>query len=259
MPTARLNGIDLYYETHGEPRDDAPALVFAHGRGGCRLSWWQQIPAFRDDRLSVVFDHRGFGQSSDLPDGPGRRAYADDLAALLDHLRIDRAVTVGQSMGGWTALGFTVAHPERAAGLVLADSSAGVNDPAIHAIYRQRGSPPANVFDRALSRRFKTSDPVRAFLYAEISALSRPPLESLMDLLLSDDGPTPADLGAFRVPTLVIVGSEDVVVPPEVARLTAAALPGARLEVVEGAGHSVYFEQPETFNRLLRGFLSEFG
>ena len=82
MPTAQINGIELYYETHGE----GPALVLAHGAGGNHLSWWQQVPILSQHFRCVTFDHRGFGSSRDLPNGPGADAFVEDLQQLLDHL-----------------------------------------------------------------------------------------------------------------------------------------------------------------------------
>ena len=67
MPLAHINGIELYYEVHGE----GPALVLAHGGGGNHLSWWQQVPALAKHYRCITFDHRGFGSSRDLDDGPG--------------------------------------------------------------------------------------------------------------------------------------------------------------------------------------------
>ena len=84
MALAPVNGIRLYYETHGK----GPALVLAHGAGGNHLSWWQQVPHFARRYRCVVFDHRAFGRSHDVRDGPGRRAFAEDLRHLLDHLGI---------------------------------------------------------------------------------------------------------------------------------------------------------------------------
>ena len=82
MPFLERDGARLYYETHGA----GPALVFVHGLGGGHLSWWQQVPHFRDRYTCVVFDHRGFGLSTESPGKPGPDAYVDDLAALVDHL-----------------------------------------------------------------------------------------------------------------------------------------------------------------------------
>ena len=86
MPLVRINGIELYYEIHGE----GPAVVLAHGAGGNHLSWWQQVPRLSQHFRCVTFDHRGFGSSRDLPDGPGADAFIEDLRQLLDHLGIER-------------------------------------------------------------------------------------------------------------------------------------------------------------------------
>src|SRR5215469_3892540 len=115
MPLAKINGIDLYYETHGQ----GPAIVLAHGGGGSHLSWWQQVPVLSQSYRCVTFDHRGFGLSHEIADGPGAGSFVEDLRALLDHLEIEKAAVVGQSMGGWTVLGFAAAYPRRTRALVL--------------------------------------------------------------------------------------------------------------------------------------------
>jgi hypothetical protein len=94
MALARINGIELYYEVHGE----GPALIFAHGAGGNHLSWWQQVPALAQSYRCVTFDHRGFGLSREQPGGPGARAFVDDLRALLEHLGIERGI--GRAIDG---------------------------------------------------------------------------------------------------------------------------------------------------------------
>ena len=124
MPKAQVNGIELYYEVHG----NGPAVVFAHGAGGNHLSWWQQVPVFASKYRCITFDHRGFGQSPDVPNGPGGGAFVDDLKQLLEQLRIDRISLVAQSMGGRTCLGFTLAYPERVQALVMADTTGGFID-----------------------------------------------------------------------------------------------------------------------------------
>ena len=124
MPKAQINGIELYYEMHGQ----GPAVVFAHGAGGNHLSWWQQVPVLARQYRCISFDHRGFGQSLDVPNGPGSQAFVQDLKSLLDDLEIERAALVAQSMGGRTCLGFTLAYPERVSALVLADTTGGFSD-----------------------------------------------------------------------------------------------------------------------------------
>src|SRR5258708_37684567 len=106
MPFANVPGTSLYYEVHPANSHSAlPALVFAHGAGGNHLSWWQQVPHFMDRYTCLVFDHRGYGRSVDTADRPGGARFVDDLRALLDHLEIQSATLVAQSMGGWTSLG----------------------------------------------------------------------------------------------------------------------------------------------------------
>lgn len=252
MSYARVNGIDLYYESHGA----GAAVVFLHGRGGNHLSWYQQVPAFRDRYRCITIDHREFGLSREAPDGPGRRAFVEDLRQLLEHLEVRRACLVGQSMGGFTALSYAVRYPERVSGVVLSDTSGGIRDDRILSAFRHRlPSLPDDVAVRALSSGFRQRDPVRAFLYAEIGRLAPPVRESLEALLTSEDGPAAQELDNYAIPTLVIGGEDDIVVPPDVARIVAECLRGARLSIVPGAGHSVYFEKPADFNRILGEFL----
>jgi len=252
MPHIRVNGIDLYYESHGE----GPAVVFLHGRGGNHLSWYQQVAAFRDRYRCIAIDHREFGLSKETPDGPGRMAFVEDLRQLLERLEIPRACLVGQSMGGFTALGYAYRYPDRVSGIVLSDTSGGLNEERVVAAFRRSlPSLPQDVAIRALSDDFRRRDPVQAFLYAEIGRLAPPVRESLEGLLTSQDGPSAQDLRGFSVPTLVIVGEVDIVVPPDIARIVASCIPGSRLEIVAGAGHSVYFEKPSDFNRIVGDFL----
>jgi 3-oxoadipate enol-lactonase len=255
MPHAPINGIDLFYESHGS----GPPIVFLHGRGGNHLSWWQQVPHFEDRFRCITIDHREFGLSKDVANGPGRKAFADDLHALLDHLKIERACLVGQSMGGFTAMSFAVRAPDRVAGLVLADTTGGIVSADINSEMRKNlPTLPPEPLARSLGKGFPKRKPGLAFLYSALGRLTFSIRESVEDLLLSEDGPGLAELAdwaVYKVPTLVIVGSEDVIVPPVVAHMVAAHLKGSKLEVIRGAGHSAYFEKPKEFNAVLDGFL----
>ena len=251
MPKAQINGIELYYEVHG----DGPAVVFAHGAGGNHLSWWQQVPVFARQYRCVIFDHRGFGQSPDVPNGPGSQAYANDLKGLLDHLKIDRASLVAQSMGGRTCLGFTLEHPDRVQALVMADTTGGFGDARMaqlraegEAIMAEPNPPP-----RTYARHFPQEQPAQAFLYEQIRALNPPRLE------VSVPGPTAEQVRALHTPTLLIVGEHDVIAPPSIMKMFQSYIPHARLAEVAGAGHSVYFEKPQEFNRIVLEFFAEVG
>src|SRR5260370_40575770 len=123
MPTARINGVDLYYEIHGA----GTAVVLSHGVGSNHLRWSQQVAVWSKHFQVITFDHRGFGFSRD--DGRGPPAFVDDLIGLLDHLEIRRTALVGQSMGGTTVAGVAARQPERISALVLSSSSAGLVAP----------------------------------------------------------------------------------------------------------------------------------
>ena len=249
MPKAQVNGIELYYEVHG----DGPSIVFAHGAGGNHVSWWQQVPVFARQYRCITIDHRGFGQSPDVPNGPGSQAFVEDLKQLLDHLEIERVSLVAQSMGGRTCLGFTLAYPDRVQALVMADTTGGFGD-ARMAQLRAEGeaalSGPSQP-PRTYARHFPEEQPAQAFLYEQIRALNPPRREAPVP------GPSAEQVQALRTPTLLIVGEHDVIAPPALMKMFQSYIPHARLAEVAGAGHSVYFEKPEAFNRAVSEFLKE--
>jgi 3-oxoadipate enol-lactonase len=256
MPFVSRNGVRLHYQSYGT----GFPLVFAHGRGGNLLSWWQQIPFFLRKYRCIAIDQREFGLSVDAPDGPGRHAHVDDLRHVLDHLEIKNTNLIGQSMGGGTCLGFAVAHPERVQAMVLADTSGGISDPDLLADFRIRAPHlPQQAGERALSLRFREQQPDKAFLYAALGEIARPPREKFVDFMTDSSGPDIQQLSRIKTPTLVIVGAEDVVITPENAATLAKRIPDAQLETVPEAGHSVYFEKPDVFNALVDTFLTQFG
>jgi len=254
----RHGGARLYYETHGA----GPALVFAHGLGGGHLSWWQQVPHFRNRYTCVTFDHRGFGLSTESPGKPGPEAYPDDLAALVDHLKLPDVRLVAQSMGGWTCLAYALRHPARVTALVMAATTGILGDPEAHAIFQTHGAvqPEKALFDRgihpAAGERMAREQPALHFLYREVDALSQDLDKAAIRKQLIALRTTPrAEVARLRAPLLCIVGEEDVVIPPAAVAVLASIVPGARLARVPEAGHSVYFERPEAFNRIMLGWL----
>lgn len=256
MPIVTTNGCELYYETHGQ----GPAIVFAHGAGGNHLSWFQQAPHFRDRYTCVTFDHRGFGRSLDPRPVEQRPRFDEDLAALIDHLGLAEVRLVAQSMGGWTCLGYAVTHPERVRALVMADTAGGLTSPELEAarevVRERRASMP--LLSGAISEGFRRRDPTGAFLYEQIFALNPPREVSLGSGAPMNRLPVTAEQAkALTMPVLFIEGEEDVLIPPDVIRIAQGLIAGARLEMVAEAGHSVYFERPEQFNRILDAFLKE--
>ncbi len=250
MPTVQVNGIGLYYEVHGT----GPAVVFAHGAGGNHLSWWQQVPVFSQKFQCITFDHRGFGQSPDEPGGPGSRAFVDDLRKLLDHLKVDRASLVAQSMGGRTCLGFTLANPDRVQALVMADTTGGFSDTQIAQMRADMEKQLAGDHSpRTYARSFAQEHPKGTFLYEQIRALNPPRHDT------PSPGPTTEQIRAIRTPTLLIVGEHDVITPPAMIEAFQKYLPNARIRRVAGSGHSVYFEKADEFNGIVLEFLADVG
>lgn len=259
MPFLERPDCALYYEVHGT----GPALVFAHGLGGCHLSWWQQVPHFQARYACVVFSHRGFGPSREAPDGPGPDAFVDDLAALLDHLGLPDVRLVAQSMGGWTCLGYALRHPERVRALVMACTTGTLSHPETERIFagqREAGREAALAgrgIHPAVGERLAREQPALHYLYRAVDALSvgvdKPALRRRLGALRT----TPAaEVAALRAALLCITGEEDAVIPPDAVAVLAALVPGARLARVPAAGHSVYWERPAEFNRLVDDFLA---
>jgi pimeloyl-ACP methyl ester carboxylesterase len=249
-----LDGDDVYFEAHGA--DDAPVVVLGHGAGGNHAIWYQQVVAFAPHSRVVTWDQRGFGNSTNRHELASPEAATRDLLAILDHLGVERAHVVGQSMGGWAAMGLAIAHPERVQSLVLADTLAGI---AIDGWWNAAAAiaPRVGAFNHpALADDFCVQHPERAHLYLEIGGLRRDPLADQTPLMLQLAKTSYADeqLAALTVPALFIVGSEDEIFPPATVAAAAARVPGSRVETIEGAGHSPYFEQPDAWNSLVTGF-----
>lgn len=260
MPFLDRGDAAIYYEVAGE----GPALIFAHGLGGNQLSWWQQVPFFRDRYTCVTFAHRGFSPSREDDGGPGADAFVDDLAALIDHLGFDTVRLVGQSMGGWSCLGYALRYPERVRALVLACTTGTLADPALDAIFARGGGGEAALFARgihpAAGARMAEEQPALHHLYRGIDALSHDLDKQMVRAKLWALRTAPAAaVAALPVPTLCITGEEDIVIPSAAVAFLAARLPQGTLARVPEAGHSVYFERPGEFNRLVGEFLAAQG
>jgi pimeloyl-ACP methyl ester carboxylesterase len=261
LASAKLKDFDFYYEVHGE----GPAVVFAHGSGGTHMSWWQQVPVLSQRYTCITIDHRTFGYSRDTPGGPGRRAFVEDLRGLLDKLGVQKTVLVGQSMGGNTVLGFASAYPDRVNALIMSDTTGGYSNPEI-ADLRRKFPPVTATIATAFAPDFATREPARLFLYREISALTlggglpasgAAPSSSPPAAATAASGPDLQPLLDKKIPVLFIVGEQDMLIPPPIVEAMHRQMPGSELARVAGAGHSVYFEKPADYNRLLLEFLGK--
>lgn len=219
------------------------------------MSWWRQVPALSDRFTCVTFSHRGFHPSSGAAD-PSR--YATDLAALVDHLGFEKVRLVGQSMGGWTCAEYAIASPTRVTAIVMAETTGTLATglSRAHAQARiqrdfERGIHPA------AGERMSREQPALHHLYRLIDELSSSVDKSkLMNRLDALRTRPAAQFAALDIPVLWLFGEESYL-GPEVSAWVERAFPDDRLERVPRSGHSIYFERPETFNRLIAGFLED--
>ena len=258
MPHLDLDGgFRLYYERHGE----GPPVVFAHGAGGNAMSWWRQVPVFAERYTVVTFDHRAFGRSPDIEDGPGRTAFGDDAFALLDALDLGPVHFVAHSMGARTAIGLMRHGPEHFRSLTVSGSNAGCVDDRLRerkAELAASGVTAGTLLQRALPEDFKDREPELWHLYRQIRSINPPrPRDFLAPSpqMRNSRGSSATRLIESGLPLLWVVGALDRVIPAELVRMSHELTPGSRYAEVAGAGHSAYFERPAPWNAEVLAFI----
>ncbi|HUN69341.1 MAG TPA: alpha/beta hydrolase [Burkholderiales bacterium] len=267
MKTGYLKRPDcsIYYEVFGS----GPALVFAHGLGGNHLSWWQQVPHFAARYTCVVFSHRGFLPSSAVPGDAAPDAYAEDLAALIEALKLDEVRLVAQSMGGWTCLEYALRHPGRVRALVMASTSGAIDFRKLPAAvsgeirdWLQRAPEiMADLESRdlllACGERMEREQPAAATLYRQISQLTPAAFRAAVRArIFQMRSQSPDRLAELPMPVLFVTGDEDCLFPSAAGPVLAAIAPRGRAVRVPETGHSVYFERGVEFNCIVEEFLS---
>ncbi len=257
------DGAKIYFESAGS----GPALLFIHaGVADCRM-WDPQFETFADRFRVVRYDHRGFGKSET---SEGAYALRRDLHNVLDHLGIDNAALVGCSMGGATAIDYTLEHPERVSALVPVGS--GVSgwsewtDEAIRYWTKFMKLAKSGAVDRAREMEAHlwidgTRDPANVVPSYRKRALELHRDNFTLDRLQHPEEemkpPAIGRLGEIECPTMVLIGDSDT---PELVRLAdriAKEVPSARHVTLKNAAHLPSLEHPEEFNRLLYDFLKD--
>jgi len=190
--------------------------------------------------------------------------FAEDLFALLQHLKTGPVILVGHSMGGYIALAFAKAFPQMLRGLVLVGTKAGADSPEVAAARRVTAEKVrvegVSVVVEAMAGKMLSSTNVDSIMASSVKGFMAPSKpEGLMNALLgmAERPDAGAWLGAIQVPTLVITGTDDLLVPPGESELLAKAIPSAALKLIPKAGHLVAFEQAEVFNEVLRDWLTQ--
>lgn len=256
----RINGVQMGFTDQGT---GAPVLL-VHGYPLNKSMWDAQVAELSKEFRVIAPDLRGHGES-DAPQGTYTMdTIADDLNALLDHLEVDKAVVVGFSMGGYATFAFYRKYASRVKALVLADT-------------RPQADTPEAKLSRENTAQTVLKDGVNGVatataprMLAPTTVQSRPDVvervKSIMastpvngyvgDLRgLAERPDSTATLAQINVPTLIVVGEQDVVTPVAESEMMSTTIKGAKLVKIPDAGHLSPLEQPAEFNKVLAGFL----
>jgi len=260
MPTVTVNDTELYYERRGE----GEPLLMVMGMSGHSLHWGEPfLTALERDFELILYDHRGVGRSA-ATEAPFTIAHlAQDALALLDALEIERAHVLGISMGGMVAQELVLTHPERVRTLTLGCSFAGgpeakMTDMEIvgkiaEAVLSGDGERAIRVGYEIMIAPEYAAEPGNYELYVKVAELYPAPIPTLMAQLSAIVAHDTSDrLAEIEVPTLVVHGTGDRLLESVNGELLARLIPGARLELLEGAGHMFFWEQPERSAQLVR-------
>lgn len=257
---ARINGVTMTYTDRGE----GPVLLLLHGHAYDRSMWTRQVEVFASSGWRVIApDLRGFGGSEVTEGIVYTEEFADDVAALLEHLAVDRAVVVGFSMSGQIAMELLHRHPGRVRALVVNDTVPEAEDAA----GRRRRHVAADAMLTGGMEAYGRN--VLGKMVAESTVETRPEVAAEV-LAMLQNAPAKGAAAAMRgraerrdftellrgarIPVLVVVGADDAFDGGAGLRMTELA-PGAELVVVDGAGHTPNLEQPAAFDDALENFL----
>ena len=266
MPFAEINETSLFYEDTG-PGSTNETIVFSHGLLWGTEMFAAQIAALRDRYRCIAWDHRGQGQSAqEWRHCIDMELLTQDAGALLDHLGVKSAVFVGLSMGGFVGMRLAARRPDLVSRLVLIETSIE-REPAKN-VPRYRL---LNTIFRRLGPRLVAKQVGQVMLGKTVlaDASRKTEVDGWIKLMtrrrdvwkavngVIDRAPMSADeLAKIRVPTLVVVGDEDLATPRDKAERMTAAIAGARLEIVPRAGHSSTVEEPASVTRIIEAFLA---
>jgi len=256
------NGQKLYYEVHGE----GEPLLLIQGLGNDCTGWMAQIPAFAEHFKVIAFDNRDVGRSSEAKGPYTITDMAKDTAGLMDAIGIEKAHILGGSMGGTIAQELVIAHPEKVDKLVLACTMGHFARFRIFmlepAVFIKDRDPENKVFIGQLLFWCMTHDFLKnAEAVDQMMAMMRnPPFPQSPEAFSRQADATRTfdaldRLGNVKVPTLVLVGDQDILTPPWGARELADAIPDAELRILEGGAHGFFWEIPEKTNQAIIEFL----
>jgi pimeloyl-ACP methyl ester carboxylesterase len=252
MPKLNRDGVEIYYEVHGE----GPVILLSHGYSSTSGMWKGQVEPLSASHKLVIWDMRGHGDS-DYPDD--QAAYSEeatvaDMAALLDAVGADTAIVGGLSLGGYMSLAFNRVHPERVEALLIIDTGPGYRNDEAREGWNQNAIRRAERLERDGLDLANASAEVRQVRHRSADGLAK----AARGMLTQRDAGVMNSLAQVAVPSLIVVGADDT---PFLAAsdYMAAKIPGAKKVVIPDAGHASNIDQPAAFNRAIGDFLDALG
>ncbi len=259
MPISKVNGIDIYYEIHGE----GEPVIFGNGVFQNTSGWVNQLPVFSKEFQVILYDMRGQGQSG-KPDEPySFEIHVEDQKALLDHLGISKVHHVGISYGAELGLVFALKYPDMLKSLIVCSAVSHVG-PLLHKMvqlwrYACALADPDMFYFATLPLNFSET-----FLREQTTVLEQareryvdldfPPLVRLIDAFLKLN--ITDQLPQIKIPTCVIAGEKDILKPANpYSKLIHDSVPNSEMVIIRESGHAVMFDKPEEFNSIVLGFL----
>lgn len=264
-----VNGRAIGYEDSG---GHGVALVLVHGFPLDRRIWAAQVRGLADVARVIAPDLSGFGESALTTSAMTMDDYAGEVGALLDALGVASAVVGGVSMGGYVTMAFHRRYPGRLLGTLLVDTRSGADS-----VEARRARDVASALARAEGAGALAAQSIGKMLTPAAAQGSTAPEDpkrrALLDMMSSqsvggivgalramrDRPDSGASVARIAVPTLVVCGAEDALIPPRESEALRDAIPGARLVIIPGAAHLPNYEQPDAFNAAVREFLGGLG
>jgi pimeloyl-ACP methyl ester carboxylesterase len=269
MPRAKVNGINLFYEVHGQ----GEPLVLIMGFSGTNAGWIFQKRAFKKHFQVITFDNRGTGKT-DKPTGSYTiRMMVEDTIGLMTHLDIEKAHILGVSMGGYIAQEIAINYPERVKKLVLGctyarqDEKCGHSTEYHYGLGLSDGCSPDELRKVPVSKVLRTEFPLafNSKLYKVIAAL----LMNFYARRMATEGvaaqfqaiaehDTLERLQLIQAPTLIITGTQDRIIKPASSEVLAKMIPNAKLVKIDGGSHSIFIGKRGRFNKEVLDFLKDY-
>ena len=248
MPYITRDGVRIHYEEAGS----GPPVLITHGYSSSTRAWEGQAKSLSDTYRIITWDMRGHAET-DSPEEQEKYSEAatvDDMAALLDHLGIEKAVISGLSLGGYMSLAFNLKYPERVRALMLFDTGPGYNNPKGREAWNETAFKRAERFDEQGLAALGSSAEVKISVHKSADGLAK----AARGMLAQFNDSVIKSLEHVKVPTLVLVGAND---QPFLGATDYMAnkIPGAKKVVIPDAGHASNIDQPAAFDAAVREFM----